>query len=305
MFLNAIYYNLFLTAAPIIDTTNYFKSWWYFTIPATFILYSIIIAIFAEIEWVYKVKRIYYSISTLVYIVMLKNINLIGIAGEKGLLGTSSKVWAIIVFTIIFFLTSIIIDNWIISGYAFKEFGFFGAKFIRDEAKTTVVEQEDYIHSLENGITGIFEVIDDIKTLFKNEDIIEEIKSDRFDFTEKFTEIAHSYYKYRKLGADIDSEIYKISDIDRITKELKDFHQLSFNKGIQIKQTLKNSETIYIEKKDYNILVVSTKSNILGEDDNLLIKIKSSKDINLYDRYILINILFYFELYLMLASKTS
>lgn len=305
MFINPVYTNLFLVEAIIVDTTNYFKSWWYFCIPAALILYSIAIAVFTEIEWVYKVKRIYYSISIFVYVIMLKNVNLIGIAGEKGLLGTSNKVWAIIVFTIIFFLVSIIIDNWIISGYAFKEFGFFGAKFIRDEANTTVLEQGDYIYSLENGITGSFQVVDDIKTIFKSEEVIEEIKSDKFDLAARFTGILSAYYKHRKLDADIDIQVYGANDIDQIRKDLKDANQLSFKDEIHVKGVLKNKETIYIEKKDYNLLLMSTESSILGNGDNLFIRIKSSKEINLYDRYIVINMLFYFELYLMLTSKTS
>ena len=146
---------------------------------------------------------------------------------------------------------------------------------------------------------------DDIKNLFKNDKVIDEIKSNNFIFTERFTEIAQSYYKHRKVDADVDIQVYTENDISQVTKELKNDNQLSFKDEIHVKRILKDNETIYIEKKDYNLLMISTKSSILGNEDNLFIKIKSSKEINLYDRYIVINILFYFELYLMLTSKTS
>lgn len=286
-----------------IDTTTYFNLRIYWLIPILLLTYSVCITIFTDIEWVFKMKRIYYSICTLFYIFMLKNINLIGISVEKGLFGTSNKVWSIIVFTIIFFLTSIIIDNWIISGYVFKEFGFFGAKFIKDETKITVVEQEDYIHSLENGIKGEFDVIDDVKKLFADGEVIGDIRTDNFDLIERFSEILRLYYKHRKVSVDVECQVYLRDNIDNIVDELIDDNQLQLYKKHQIKRTLNKNETLYIENKKQNLLLVTTKSSVLNDESNLLIKVKSIKDINLYDRHIIVNILFYFELYLVLALK--
>lgn len=290
----------YIIATSVVDTRKYFSSWLYFLIPAALIIYSICIAVIADVKWILKIKRIYYSLCTLLYIFMLKHINVIGICPKDGLFDISNKAWSIIIFTLIFFVSSIIIDNWIISGYVFKELGFLGTKFIREESKTVVAEQEGYTYSLENGITAMFETITEIRKLFENEDIMSEIKSNKFDFILRLSEVIEVYYKHRKLSVDINCETYVNSDIDSIVEDIVASNQLSLYKKIKLKKVLNKKDFIYLENKTYNLMLVTEKSLVFNKtNDIILVKIRSIKEINLYDRYIIVDIVKYFEIYLL------
>jgi len=161
--------------------------------PIALIIYSVIIFTVTDYELISKIKRIYYAVMLLLFTIVLKNVDFTSVC-ETGLFGTSAKSWSIILVSIIGAIIIVLIDSYIISGYVFKEFGFMGTKFIRDETAETVKNQHDYIFSLESSIKAQYELIEKIKRDFAG---INSRRGKRLNFNEEIGKIIKEFYVFK------------------------------------------------------------------------------------------------------------
>lgn len=191
-----------------------------YILPIMFLIYSIIIWIKGNDELATNVKRIYYSMVVLCYIILVNTVD-VSRWCDKGQFGISNIVWSYCVSIIITVVLAVLIDNFIISGFVFKELGFFGTKFIREETKKAVDVQYKYLLNLEGSLETLHKIPNKIQSIFSKPDVIKSIKEGSFDFVKEFTFLLQYYYSLKKIDADIDVLIYKCEkkDIDNIVSE--------------------------------------------------------------------------------------
>lgn len=276
------------------STLEFFASSYYYIIPIVLILYAIGVAIFIEYELISKVKRIYYSVFILMYVAILKCVNLTGLC-EKGLWGLSAKTWSVIVFSILALIAAILIDNYIISGYVFKEFGLLGAKFIKEETKQTVIEQGNYILSLEAGIQASFYTIDDIKALMKETNTIIKVRNRTFNFLDEVKKVLYLFYGYRNLDVNITVKLYDNSNMNSIINDLTQQHGLKKKERSEVQNCLTEEISFYLNREKNNYFLITTKTNEYP-GKKIMLGIKSPKEINLNDQYIILNLIYTLEL---------
>lgn len=288
------------------DTKLYFSSWLWYIPSIALILFSAIssLFIFKDDNIISKINRFYYSVCMLAYVLIVKNINLVSISSSS-FLGIRPKFCSIITFTIIYFLIILLIDNIIISGYSFKEFGILGAKFIRDDTKATVIEQDEYIFSLENGFSALQDTFNYMETFFSEQQTKDDIKNSKFDYTLNLHDIIEHYYRKELLSVNIDFTIYDSSDIKSTIIGICNKYTLSNKNMHKLKSGLSNNSNscCYINNTSFNIYIVPQKSSHLNNPfNNIFIEIKSFKKLNVYDKYILSCIFKQYELYLFSLS---
>lgn len=285
------------------DTTAYFKSWWFWIPAIALLVYSLFS--FMETKKSKKVLliRMYYSVVIVFYTFVLKNINLFGIAEEKGLLSLSQGAWSVTFFTIVYLMMSVLIEKLIISGEVIGSLSLFGSSAIfKDDNKENSLSMiRENIISLEMGIESITKTYKYMVEYLRSQSVIEEINEAAFEYDSTLAIIINKYYKYKGQGAIARVFSYSESDSgedikDILNNELREY-AISTAHKILIKKEI-NKEYIYqlFREKD-NILFIPTKSHILNE--LVLIVVKSNEDINLNDVQILNQILFVFELSLV------
>ena len=179
---------------------------WIFLIPIALIIYSVRIWYKAKGETDKEkitVKRIYYSISIIIFLIVIRNEN-IYLWCKDGPMNINSDVWSHIVAMIIFLLIAISIDYFIISGYVFKELGIFGAKFIKEDTKEIVKENTKYHLALIKTINSLCDVPEYISKYFKN--------------------ILLFFYDIKDIDVDIDVYFYEHKDSESIIKKYENQH---------------------------------------------------------------------------------
>jgi len=283
-------------------TKDLFSSPLYYIFPVALIIYTIIIAIASNFEVISKVKRIYYAIMSLLFIFVLKNVDFMWVSKE-GLWGTTPKAWSLILVSIIGMILIVLIDSYIISGYVFKEFGFFGTKFIRDETTETVKSQHDYIFSLESSIKAQFELIDKTKKDMADSG---KLKIKKLNFNEQIEKIISGFYALKNTETQVEAYNFKKGDYNLVVDKLTNDYNLNLYQIIKLKSRLKNNLLYYLKIKgcDYNMLHVVITSEF-APDFEIGIAIKLYGECNLHDQYIIKNIIYYYELELIKLKKRS
>lgn len=285
------------------DTTLYFKEW-YFLIPSiALLLYSIVNYFLSKRSKKIIKIRCYYTAVLLFYTLILREVNLFGISGSKELLYLSKGAWAITFFTTIYLVISILIEKLIISGEVIGSLSVFGssASFKEDNRDGSLSMIRENITSLEMGIESITKTYTYMVEYLKTASVRCEINEGTFDYDLTLATIINKYYKYKGQGAIarvfsyMESES-KIEIKEILDNELRDYAISSPHK-LLIKNEIRKEYVYQLFREKDNMLFIPTKSHILNKLS--LIVIKSTEDINLNDVQILNQILFVFELSLV------
>ncbi len=280
----------------ILSTVDFFSSNYFFILPIIFLFYSIFIAIFSDFDRTSKVKRIYYSTMCIVFVIILRNVNLVGLC-DKGLWGLTAQTWSVVVFSIMALIFTIFIDNYIISGYVFKEFGFLGTKFIKEETTETVKIQGDYICSLEKGIQSSYDCIDYFKERIVNANIKSNLTG-KFNFVNEFEILLVKYFEMKNIEVKVDVSTYTNNQINLLVNKISQEFNLSRREISELKFRLEKDISYYFKRKDYEVYHLVATSEFFP-DKNISILIKYYSVCNLFDQYIIKNLLYYFEIELL------
>ncbi|MBH1941041.1 hypothetical protein I5677_09070 [Mobilitalea sibirica] len=240
-----------------------------------------------EDENITIIKRYYYTIIVLIYIIIIKFCDVPAWC-STGMFGITGEVWSYIILMIVTLLLAVILDSFIISGYVFKEFGFFGARFIRDVTQKTVELQKKYVLSLEGSLKTVYAIPKNIHDYFSDPDIRKKVLKGSFDFPKEFKKILKCYYGMKNIDADVDVFFYNISneEIDKIVEDCTGVYSLKWSERKILKERLHNTNGIrwYIDKKDYSVYLITIKYGPAPEV-MLMISIKSFNEANLLDSY--------------------
>lgn len=276
-----------------ITTTDFFSPWTYYILPIALILYAIIIAWKTDFDFMAKIKRLYYSVMIFALVIILKCVNLIGI-GKEGLWGTTPKAWSVILFVIIYTIAIVLIDNYVISGYVFKEFGFFGTKFIKDDATETVKSQMGYINSLESSIKAQYEMIERIKT------DTERLAEDKLDFNVQIGKIITDFYTCKNIDVQVETYNFDKGNYDAVIEKLTKQHDLDPAQIRELESRLQKNLFYYLKGRgtDFNLFHFIITSEFRPELE-IGIAIKLNGKYNLKDQYILTNLIYFYELCLV------
>ncbi len=278
---------------------NYFKSDWLYLIPIVLLVYSLIMWIFGDNELQTNIKRIYYTFFLFLYLMFMKHVDVTKWC-NSGPFGISPAIWSILLSLLVAFLIALIIDNFIISGYVFTEFGIFGAKFIKEETKRTVDVQHWYLLNLEKCLEALYDIFFYMYTLFNDPQIVAEIKEGTFDYPLHFTKILNNYYLLKSEFVHLNVKFYKTDKvgIKAITEDFAMRNRLNLMEKLQFKAFINNQYggSKYYKLNNEKIFIITAKVKHSKEDEMLMITIRSEKEINVYDLYPILSFLNYFEL---------
>lgn len=257
-----------------------------------FLIYSIIIFFeMTNLSFEIRMRKIYYSLCILVYTWIVTTVDLQYVS-SKGYLGLSPKAWSIASFTIFYYVILFLVENLILSNSSFKEFGFFGTKFIKSEQIATVTNQAEYINSLELGIEAVNKTVHFISEYISNPTTSRQLNSGIYDYNDNFKEIMKYFFKERNLNCTI--EIY--TDVNKSNL----FHSGGILEGLssrtqkEIHKRVQEMQYTYIKvsEKD-NVLVIPITNNI--SNCTFAVVIRSHEEINEKDTYIVRNLLTTYE----------
>ena len=285
------------------DTTTYFRSWWFWIPSIALLVYSLVSCLENKRSEKVPIIRIYYSSVVIFYTFILKHINLFEISGDKGLLSLSKGAWSVTFFTIVYLTISILIEKLIISGQVIGSLSLFGSSAIfKDEDKeNSLALIRENIISLEMGIESITKTYKYMVEYLRLDSVIAEINESTFEYDSTLATIVNKYYKYKGQVAIAKVFNYSESEASEYIKEIlnNELREYAISNGhkILIKNEIKKDCIYQLFRDKDNILFIPAKSHILNE--LILIVIKSSEDINLNDVQILNQILFVFELSLV------
>ncbi|QUH21801.1 hypothetical protein [Alkaliphilus sp. B6464] len=291
-----------LTAEVPKSTPHYFQFLYsnrIFIFPIVLLIYSIAAWKFGNDERKTNIKKIHYSLFVFAYLFFIRYED-VSTWCESGPMGITAPVWSYLLSILVTLLIAIAIDNFIISGYVFKEFGIFGAKFIRDATQQTVIQQNGYMLSLEKNLEALYSVLFKINELFSNPNIVGQVRNGRFNFSKHFRGILKHYYDFKDENVKIDVQFFR-QDADNI-KNIIEGYNIKYNLGFKDKRDLKNclsnndGANWYLDSKEYKVYVITTKVKHNNSNQLLLISIKSLDEINIYDMYPVLNFLHVFEL---------
>lgn len=285
------------------DTTVYFRSWWFWIPAIALVAYSLFSCLEAKRSKKAIAIRLYYSGVITFYTFILKQINLFGISGDKGLLSLSRGAWSITFFTIAYLVISVLIEKLVISGEVIGSLSLFGssASFKDSNRENSLSMIKENITSLEMGIESITKTYKYMTDYLKSESVIDEINEGIFDYDLTLSIIVNRYYKYRGQGVIGRVFSYEESEAkeeikDILDNELREY-AISAPHKILIRNEIKKEYIYQLFREKDNILFIPAKSHILNQ--LTLVVIKSTEDINLNDVQILNQILFVFELSLV------
>lgn len=296
-----MYYKTFLQE----DIPTYFNilySNYIFAIPIIFFIYSIYAWHKYQDNFMTNIKRVYYSFALLMYFVFIRyeNVSMWCIAAPLGII---PEIWSYLFSMIVAVLIAISIDNFIISGYVFKELGFFGAKFIREDikkdTKDTVIEQNDLILSLENNLELMYDIPLLIDSIFELNNVYDDISENFNSFTQYFSNILKTYYSLKNEIVSIEVSFYEYDDIETIIKKYRtNFNGTITDKNIKDLRKCLNGEIegTYLTLGDHRIYAISKTITLLSKNRELFISIKALDDVNVLDIYPIFNFLYIFML---------
>ncbi|HWT76212.1 MAG TPA: hypothetical protein VN258_16050 [Mobilitalea sp.] len=268
-----------------------------FIIPLILFIYCIAVCKIGLDKPKVNIKRFYYTFFILLYIIFIKTVDISKWCGE-GPWKIRSDIWSNIVVLIAAVITAIIIENLIITGFAFKELGLFGTKFIKDESQNYLIDQRNYVYQLEYSLESLYEVSFKIRDMFLKKANITDLKSNKSSFCKAFKEILEFYYELKSENVVIHIRFYKQdeNDINEIVEKLMSKNILKRREKVELKNDLINNgkTSNYFSNETSNILVMT--ENVMHCDERLLITIQSKDDIMMHDIYPIISFLNTFEL---------
>lgn len=296
-----MYYTIFLQEG-IPTYFNILYSNYIFAIPIIFFIYSIYTWHKYKDNFMTNIKRVYYSFMLLMYFVFIRyeNVSKWCITAPLGMV---PEIWSYLFSMIVAVLVAISIDNFIISGYVFKELGFFGAKFIREDikkdTKDTVIGQNDLILSLENNLELMYDIPLLIDSIFELNNVYDDISEDFNCFTQYFSNILKTYYSFKNEIVSINVSFYEHDEIETIIKKYRtNFNGAITDKNIKdLRKCLMGEiEGTYLTLGDHRIYAISKTITLLSKNRELLISIKALDDVNVLDIYPIFNFLYIFML---------
>lgn len=257
-----------------------------------FFIYSLVIFIkMTNLSLEIRLRKIYYSLCILTYTWIIATFDLQFIS-SKGYLGISPKAWSIASFTIFYYIMLFLIENLILSNSSFKEFGFFGTKFIKSEQIATVTNQAEYINSLELGIEAVNKTVHFMSEYISNPTTTQQLNSGIYDYNDNFKVIMKYFFKERNLNCKID--IYTDVNKNVIFKSGGILEGLSSRTQKEVQKRVQEMQFTYIKLSEKNnVLVIPVTNNI--SSCTFAVIVKSNEEINEKDTYIVRNLLTAYE----------
>lgn len=278
---------------------NFLYSNWVFTIPASLLIFSILMCIFSSDDFQTKIKRLYYTIFIFGYLIFIRYED-VTVWCKNGYFNLSSNVWSILFSMLVVLIIAMVIDNFIISGYVFKEFGLFGAKFIREETKQAVKEQDGYTMLLEKSYESLYYTLGQINQLFQEDKLIESLHNKTFSYTKQFTEVLKCYYEDIHQNVFVHVQIYNKhpDSVKKLISALDRKYHLTLTDRHKLHKCLSCDDlgaSHYFDLGYTKIFVITAKPSLCSINEMLFISIESKKEINIYDFYPILCFLNYFE----------
>lgn len=278
--------------------TELFSSPLLYLIPGILLVYAILVAIFSEQEWEAKIKRIYYAAMFLLlgFIIQAYDFNALA---ETGLWGMTSEAWSIVLFSIIWFIVTLILDSFIISGFVFKEIGIFGTRFIKEETKQMVKQQGDYILFLEAGIQALDKIIEYMKEKLADKSVKDVLRKKSFDFLEEYEKFLVQFFNYRNLETLVEVQAFDSDNYENLVSKIADTYNLKKSDIEEFYFSLEHNLRYYTQNEHYEILHVVANSKLV-KNQSISITVRYKKDeCNLNDQIFIKTILQHFELLLI------
>lgn len=157
---------------------------------------------------------------------------------------------------------------------------------------------ETNVELLERNINAFYHCNEDIKFLFKDNIVKNDIENNSFDFIENFRHILLNYYKYSQLDITLDVKLVSITE--NIQDKIEQYNILCNlnNRNIKfIKKNLESLGTVSLTKNDCMIMFNTYKVERIYNNNFLLVVIKSKeKEIfSRFDEYMIHNMLTIYE----------
>ena len=273
------------------DDLKFLYSNWVFLFPAILTVFTILIWIFGSDRFLINIKRLFYCLYILGYLIFIRQVDVTGWCNE-GPFHISSHISSLFLSMIVAFLIAMAVDNFIISGFIFKEFGIFGAKFVKEDKETqkAVIQYDDYSMVLEKSLESLYYTLDKIHKFFFDQQIIDSIKDHTFDYTKHFTDFLMDYYEYKSEKVYIHVQLYDTTPevINKLVNAYTIKYDLRlYNRNI-LKKCLSNHQygtSRYFGIGKTKLFIITANIRHSKENEMLLISIESRKEINIYDFY--------------------
>lgn len=257
-----------------------------------FLVYAIVILIkMTNLSLEIRMRKVYYSLCILVYTFIVTTCDL-QFVSSKGYLGIAPEAWSIASFTIFYYIMLFLVENLILSNSSFKEFGFFGTKFIKSEQIATVTNQAEYINSLELGIEAVNRTVHFMSEYISNPATSHQLNNGIYDYNDNFKVIMKYFFKERNLNCKID--IYTDVNKNSIFNAGGILEGLSGRLQKEVQKRVQDMQYTYIKvnEKD-NILVIPITNNI--SNCTFAVVVRSHEEINEKDTFIVRNLLTAYE----------